>query len=248
MGNCRTPVVVLVGCALLSFVVGCSGSDDSGEGATATTTPPSGPTTTAGWSSLVDQLVVNQEQFSEPPAGEPAVNTRRAFGEMDDTSVEAYINAAITHADQQWTGWFTSNGLPEPEVGYKIIMPGEQHQSSCTMNGTNVFASDLPNAFYCRWDRNDFDPDLGMLVFPVQTMANMWTGNIFSQQVSDPSKVGDFAAGAIVAHEFGHHIQDELTENTGAPAPQNPNVELIADCFAGVWAYSVLRDRLPGGR
>jgi len=65
-------------------------------------------------------------------------------------------------------------------------------------------------------------------------MLRMWSGDIFERQ----SKLaGDFAAAAIVAHEFGHHVQDELSTQAGNfPPPKGKNGELIADCSAGIWA------------
>ena len=47
---------------------------------------------------------------------------------------------------------------------------------------------------------------------------------------------GDFAVAYIVAHEYGHQIQDEL----GLFDQQIPTaaLELQADCFAGAWANS----------
>lgn len=58
---------------------------------------------------------------------------------------------------------------------------------------------------------------------------------------------GDFAQAYVIAHEVGHHVQDELgitqkVEQARAhesPAQANAlsvRVELQADCFAGVWA------------
>jgi predicted metalloprotease len=59
---------------------------------------------------------------------------------------------------------------------------------------------------------------------------------------------GDFAPAYVVAHEVGHHIQSLLgiTGRVGAAGQSDPaatnaisvDVELQADCFAGVWAHS----------
>ena len=63
---------------------------------------------------------------------------------------------------------------------------------------------------------------------------------------------GDFAAAYVVAHEVGHHVQNELgllekTNRARAQASEaeanaiSVRVELMADCLAGVWAYHAAR-------
>ena len=59
---------------------------------------------------------------------------------------------------------------------------------------------------------------------------------------------GDFAWAYVVAHEIGHHVQTVLgiEANVRRQQQDDPNnanlylvrLELQADCFAGVWAYS----------
>ncbi len=69
----------------------------------------------------------------------------------------------------------------------------------------------------------------------------MWNGDIFGRE---SAQAGDFAAAVLVAHEFGHHVQDELMvqlglrDIVGAGGQKIKQKELIADCFAGVWAYT----------
>ncbi len=60
---------------------------------------------------------------------------------------------------------------------------------------------------------------------------------------------GDFAQAYVIAHELGHHVQNLTGVNAAvrqasAKEPDRANEfsvrqELQADCFAGVWAYSV---------
>jgi predicted metalloprotease len=47
---------------------------------------------------------------------------------------------------------------------------------------------------------------------------------------------GEFAQAYVIAHEIGHHVQKIL--GVLKPGRSSIPVELQADCFAGVWAYS----------
>lgn len=71
---------------------------------------------------------------------------------------------------------------------------------------------------------------------------------------------GDFAFAYVIAHEVGHHVQNLLgissqTQRAQAQARTEKaanqisvNVELQADCFAGVWGYQMQQEnRLDSG-
>lgn len=65
---------------------------------------------------------------------------------------------------------------------------------------------------------------------------------------------GDLAVQYIVAHEFGHHVQNivgtsdqvrqQQASNPGAANQLSVALELQADCYAGVWAYDADRRNL----
>lgn len=69
---------------------------------------------------------------------------------------------------------------------------------------------------------------------------------------------GDFAQAYVLAHEIGHHVQHQLgvdqmvrqaqEQNPGRANELSVQMELQADCFAGIWAHSMSeRQRLDPG-
>jgi len=63
---------------------------------------------------------------------------------------------------------------------------------------------------------------------------------------------GDFAWAYVIAHEVGHHVQNRLgtsgeVDRIRRSDPDRANeasvrLELQADCYSGVWAYTVFKE------
>ena len=80
--------------------------------------------------------------------------------------------------------------------------------------------------------------------------------DFYTEMAQRLGAAGDFARAYVIAHEYGHHVQqltgvaDQVRSAQSAnPARANPlqvRMELQADCYAGVWAAKN-RDRIEPG-
>lgn len=162
-------------------------------------------------------------------------------------TVHQYLEYMIKDLDAKWSSWFVQNGYNEPMVGYQLIDPGQSFTSTCRDQGKALAVkSDHPNAFFCATDSvigSDGRRYQGLVILPVLTFQKMWQGDVFGRQ-SQPINDNDFAAAFIVAHEFGHHVQDELAKQEPSMRRlTGDNPELIADCFAGIWIDAMYVNR-----
>jgi len=158
-------------------------------------------------------------------------------------TVEEYLSFVVKDLDETWTPWFLDNGFTEPMTGYELVEPTDTdgYQSRC--RNTPIVYADTPNAYYCSADSLAVGGTTyqGMIILPVTTFQQFWSGTVFNRQ---STVAGDFAVAIMVAHEFGHSVQDEILTQYNAThpdlisAPTGENIELIADCFAGAWTTS----------
>lgn len=149
-----------------------------------------------------------------PKAPSDAVNPR-VRGSQDLTLVE-FVQWAIVDADAKWQADFAAAGVPYTSVGFHIF-------SNQTVDSKCGPVRPRDGALYCPLDQTVF--------YPLGYPAKM---------------VGDFAVATAAAHELGHHVQNQLgdLERQDAGVYTSRQIELAADCFSGVWAYSTYSNNL----
>lgn len=110
----------------------------------------------------------------------------------------------------------------------KLVLYTGQVQSACG------FTSAAVGPFYCPGDQKLY---LDFAFF-----------NELAREFKAP---GDFADAYVIAHEFGHHIQNLMGTMSRMQSGGNGSsvaLELQADCYAGIWGYYAQKQgRLDAG-
>jgi uncharacterized protein len=135
-----------------------------------------------------------------------------------------FVRAVLGDTEDFWGGTFRQMGsrYQPPKLG---LFEG-QIQSACG------FASVAMGPFYCPVNQEVY--------LDLQFFREL------SQRFGAP---GDFARAYVIAHEVGHHVQNQLgvmsdmEKKTANASDRNRNalsvrLELQADCLAGVWGHS----------
>jgi predicted metalloprotease len=153
-------------------------------------------------------------------------------------SMVQFLTDVTTDVDEYWTTMFAEAGLPEPRVSYQWIPTGSVASGACGEAGDTAAA-------YCSGD----DTISISEKFATDIYDGALDRSLPGSSQGFGRTMGDFAVAYIVAHEYGHQIQDELGlfERYGGQVPTSA-FELQADCYAGTWAKSVAdANRLEDG-
>jgi uncharacterized protein len=131
-----------------------------------------------------------------------------------------YLTRVLNRVDAFWTQQFEAAGLTDPYVQYDWLDPGASVTTACDDT------TDDNTAEYCSGD--------DIIYISRQFAYDFWQGKLHGR--TSKSYPGDFGVAYVVAHEYGHEVQAELgIQAHGATVMQ---LELQADCFAGVFANS----------
>ena len=133
-----------------------------------------------------------------------------------------FVNAVTVDVQTYWEEEFAARNSDYPETVTVLFSDGTQ--TACGA------ASSATGPFYCPADQKVYlDP------------------GFFDELSRRFGAPGDFAQAYVIAHEYGHHVQDVLgtmdqVHSGGNTNEQSIRLELQADCYAGMWANSVWKD------
>ena len=151
-----------------------------------------------------------------------------------EDSLKEFVTFVLNDAQEAWARVLPSQANAEYQEA-RLVLFRDGVQSGCGD------ASSASGPFYCPVDQRVY-LDLGFL-------------NELHQRFGAP---GDFAQAYVIAHEIGHHVQNQLgtAGQVRQRAEQRPDqanqlsvrLELQADCYAGLWAATTRERNLldPG--
>jgi hypothetical protein len=138
-----------------------------------------------------------------------------------DTETAQIICGAVTDVNEFWSRQFAASGDEYPPA--RTVFYSGATQTACGLGQAQA------GPFYCPLD--------SLVYFDL---------DFLEQLQAEFGAEGDLAAQYIVAHEYGHHVQNvlgisERVRQLQQRDPANSNdysirQELQADCLAGVWA------------
>jgi uncharacterized protein len=168
--------------------------------------------------------------------GAPAQVSQRGGSDVQSScSVDAQSKAAcnaFSSAENTWEALFRQQGARFQAP--KLVFFGGSGRSGCGA------AQSAMGPFYC-------PPDQGIYL----------DTSFFDELAGRFGARGDFAQDYVIAHEFGHHIQNLLGTSDQVSRAQaragetegnrlSVRLELQADCYAGVWAAQNRSRMEPG--
>jgi predicted metalloprotease len=174
-----------------------------------------------GGGGLLVVLLLVAITFLGGGTGDPGAGSGQPPAAGDEQA--QFVNSITADIQDAWEGTFAAAGRTyEPTV---VVLFEGGTQTGC---GT---ASSAVGPFYCPLDRKVY-LDLGF----------------FDELARRFGAPGDFAQAYVIAHEIGHHVQHQLgtMDQVRQLQQQDParandlsvDLELQADCYAGIWAFS----------
>lgn len=168
-------------------------------------------------------------ETSAPSSYAPEPDPRRTQGPGVPDEAREFVSVVLADTEDTWRELFQQMGRTYQEPTLVLF--------SGTVNSGCGFAQSASGPFYCPRDHK------------------LYLDTSFFDQLSRGfGAPGDFAQAYVIAHEVGHHVQNQLgilprvEAMQGQVSRADANrvqvlVELQADCFAGIWAHHADRSR-----
>jgi len=145
-----------------------------------------------------------------------------------DDEAANFISTVLADTEDVWHKLFNQAGQRYKEPKLRLFSDG--------VNSACGYTSSAAGPFYCPGD------------------DNVYIDLSFFRELQRMGAAGDFAQAYVLAHEVGHHVQNQLGVSMAVQRQQrrlpkaqanalSVRTELQADCYAGVWAHHAHKDR-----
>jgi len=129
-------------------------------------------------------------------------------------SYEVFVSTVLGSTNDLWSGIFARQNLTYESP--RLVLFRTATESACGGADSRM------GPHYCPYDET------------------IYLDESFFDELRALGGTGDVAQAYVVAHEVGHHVQNSLGSlNSNSSREESIATELQADCYAGMWAYSI---------
>lgn len=161
--------------------------------------------------STVEDILLEMEQLQSLNTDDTTQASE--FRGQDD--YEVFAARVLGSSDEMWTTIFQENNMSYQKP--KLVLFRSATTSACGIASSQV------GPHYCPADNTIY-------------LDETFFDTLKSQFGADS---GEVAQAYVIAHEVGHHVQNQFGDLSARSTQEQAIIlELQADCYAGVWAYT----------